>query len=55
LTWFDVRRLWNDPLFTGRIYQHRDDMGTYTLTEDRLTLKIPPYILGLDPSMQDNP
>ncbi len=53
--WFDVRRLWNDPLFHGKTYTHTDNGGTYTLTEDRLVLKVPPLIIGYNPGMPDNP
>jgi tetratricopeptide (TPR) repeat protein len=53
--WFDVRRLWHDPLFQGRTYTHTDNGGVYTLKEDRLVLKIPPLILGFNPDMPDNP
>ena len=55
INWFDVRRLWNDPLFNGKTYTHMDDQGTYTLSADRLTLKIPPLIVGYNPSMVNNP
>jgi hypothetical protein len=53
--WFDVRRLWNDPLFHGKTYTHTDNSGVYTLTEDRLVLKIPPLVIGYNPDMPDNP
>jgi len=53
--WFDVRRLWNDPLFKGKAYTHTDNAGVYKLTEDRLVLKIPPLILGYNTDMPDNP
>ena len=53
--WFDTRRLWNDPLFTGKSYVHTDSAGTYTLTADRLVLKIPPNITSYNPGMTNNP
>jgi hypothetical protein len=53
--WFDVRRLWNDQLFAGKNYVHTDSAGTYTLTTDRLVLKIPPKVLSYNPGMTDNP
>ena len=53
--WFDVRRLWNDPLFTNKSYIHTDSAGTYTLTADRLVLKIPPKVMSYNPGMKDNP
>ena len=54
--WFDIRRLWNDPLFSDRTYTHTDiDGSTYTLSADRLVLRIPPEILQYNPGMEDNP
>lgn len=51
LTWFDTRRLWNDPLFQDlkQYYTHTDGVDTYTLTEERLTLSIPPSIMVWNP------
>jgi hypothetical protein len=61
--WFDMRRLSVDPLFqtgiviTHTIYHMATNTSTvYTLDQpNRLTMKIPPNILGANPSMQDNP
>ena len=55
MNWFDVRRLWNDPLFKGKTYTHADNAGSYTLSQDRLTLQIPPLILSYNPTMTNNP
>lgn len=46
LRWFDMRRLWNDPLFQQdkANYTHTDGTKTYTLTSERLTYKIPPKV-----------
>ena len=43
IRWFDMRRLWNDPLFQDwkAEYTHTDGKNTYTLTEDRLVYQIP--------------
>lgn len=46
--WFDIRRLWNDPLFQQMKanYTHSNGAGqTYTLTEDRLVYQIPPKVM----------
>ena len=44
--WYDMRRLWNDPLFQDMksYYTHTDGTTTYTLSEKRLTMRIPPSI-----------
>lgn len=57
LVWFDIRRLWNDPLFSDRTYMHTSIDGTteHNLTFDRLLLRIPLKILQYNPDMQDNP
>ena len=45
--WFDMRRLWNDPLFQDlkANYTHYDGEKTYTLTETRLVYRIPPSVM----------
>ena len=45
--WFDMRRLWNDPLFQDlkANYTHFDGEKTYTLTEARLVYRIPPSVM----------
>ncbi len=60
--WFDMRRLWVDPLFGATTYQHKvyDASGvvkeTYTLNNiNQFVFRIPPKILGENPGMQDNP
>lgn len=56
IRWFDLRRLWNDPLFQDdkRNYTHTDGTETFTLTEPRLTLRIPPQVMGFSSEWQDN-
>lgn len=56
LLWFDQRRLWNDPLFQQdkAKYTHTDGQKTYTLTEDRLTYRIPPKVLLYNQGWEDN-
>lgn len=54
--WFDMRRLWNDPLFQDlkQMYVHSDGETEYRLTEDRLVMRIPPSILQWHPEYVDN-
>jgi tetratricopeptide (TPR) repeat protein len=54
LRWFDMRRLWNDAKYKNIDPIHPLGSDNFTLTEDRLVLKIPPAILKLNPGMQDN-
>ena len=46
-SWFDMRRLWNDPLFQDmkKWYVHTDGVQEYTLTEQRLVMRIPPSVM----------
>jgi hypothetical protein len=61
--WFDMRRLSNDPLFSGqpaavhKLYNNdtQDTFTTFTLTPARLTLRLPSYYLSQNPGMVDNP
>ena len=52
--WFDMRRLSNDPVYNNIDPTHPLDGVNYTLKTDRLTLRIPPAILKLNPGMVDN-
>ena len=56
IRWFDMRRLWNDPLFQDwkAEYTHTDGESSYTLTEDRLVYQIPPKILVFNSDWQNN-
>lgn len=56
LRWFDIKRLWNDPLFQEdkANYTHSDGKHTYPLTEDRLVFRIPPKVLSFSPDWQNN-
>lgn len=56
MRWFDIRRLWNDPLFQDMKanYTHTDGANTYTLTEDRLVYQIPPKVLVYHKDWTDN-
>ena len=59
--WFDMRRLSVDPLFAGQTFTHTlyniDNTTTvYTLEQpNRLTLQIPPAIIGPNSGMVNNP
>lgn len=54
--WLDMRRLWNDPVGSTLINKTRTlDGKTYTLTENRLTVRIPEYIMEFNPSWEQNP
>ncbi|PKP07505.1 MAG: hypothetical protein CVU10_08210 [Bacteroidetes bacterium HGW-Bacteroidetes-5] len=56
MRWFDIRRLWNDPLFPEIKTNSVHTLGTetYTLTEKRLSLRIPPKDLRMCPSLINN-
>ncbi len=51
--WFDMRRLSNDP-YNNIDPSHRLDGFIYPLKTARLTMRIPPAILNLNPDMVDN-
>lgn len=60
--WFDMRRLSADPLFSGQPTVKHTLYGLdgkkqqeFTLTPERLTLKLPPKYLAAHPGMPDNP
>ncbi|MCF0172237.1 MAG: RagB/SusD family nutrient uptake outer membrane protein [Bacteroidales bacterium] len=50
-SWFEMKRLWNDPLFQDlkQYYVHTVGNETYRLTEDRLYMKIPPTVIAWHP------
>ena len=56
MRWFDIRRLWNDPLFQEdkQNYTHTDGQNIYTLTEDRLVFRIPPKVLSFSTDWENN-
>ena len=54
--WLDMRRLWNDPVGSALIEKTRTfDGKTYTLTENRLTVRIPEYVMEFNPGWEQNP
>lgn len=58
--WFDMRRLHNDPLFNSPLPAHVEynSDGTetnYPLSEDRLTLRLPPLYISANPGITNNP
>lgn len=54
-TWFDMKRVWNDPLFQYMkdYYVHTVGSETYTLTEDKLYLQYPPSVLLWHPEYNE--
>ncbi len=56
LTWYDMRRLWDDPLFQDlkQYYTRTDGTDTYTLTKERLTMKLPPSVMKWNPDFKQN-
>ena len=50
-SWFDMKRLWDDPLFQDLkpLSVHTIGKETYTFTEDALYLKYPPTVLAWHP------
>jgi len=54
--WYDMRRLWDDPVGGPMIGKTRElDGQTYTLTKERLTVRIPEYVMQYHPDWQQNP
>jgi hypothetical protein len=56
INWYDMRRLWNDPLFQDmkQFYTRTDGTDEHTLTEARLTMRIPPNIMVWHPEYVQN-
>lgn len=56
MRWFDMRRLWNDPLFRQdkENYTHTDGTTLYRLTEDRITYRIPPRVMLYNKGWKNN-
>lgn len=54
--WFDMRRLWNDPLFADQkeAYSHTDAQGTYLPTWDRLAMRIPGTVMKYHTDWENN-
>ena len=50
-SWFDMKRLWNDPLFQDLkpLYLHTVGEETYTFSEDALYIHYPPTVLSWHP------
>jgi hypothetical protein len=59
--WFDMRRLSADPLFSGqpaavhKLYLTAGGTTGFTLRQERLTLRLPPSYIDLNPGMVNNP
>jgi len=56
LIWYDMRRLWDDPLFQDlkQYYTRTDGTNTFTLTKARLTMRIPPSVMIWNPDYAQN-
>ncbi len=52
--WFDMRRLSTDPVYNNIDPTHQLGTENYTLTNARLTMRIPPKVLDFNPGMPDN-
>lgn len=53
--WWDMRRLWEDPIGSQLIVKERVlDGKKYPLTKERLTLRIPEYIMQFHPDWKQN-
>lgn len=55
MRWFDMRRLYLDATYNNLDRQKQFDAVTFTLTNERLTMRIPPLIKEYNPAMIDNP
>lgn len=54
--WYDMRRLWNDPVGSPMIQKVRELNGQfYPLTQERLTIRIPEYVMQFHSDWQQNP
>lgn len=53
--WLDMRRLYNDQQYNNVDKSRKVDGQSYTLSADRLALKIPPMIINYNPAMRNNP
>lgn len=53
--YYNLRRLWNDPLFQDRKpYTHTDGTKTYTMKEDNLYLRLPEGVLKWNEHWRNN-
>ncbi len=55
MRWFDMRRLYLDPVYNNLDRTKQFDAEVFTLTDARLTMRIPAAIIQYNPSMVDNP
>src|SRR5690606_30831848 len=54
MRWLDMRRLFDDSEYNNLRKSRTIDGETYTLTRERLCLRIPPMTLQFNPNMMDN-
>jgi hypothetical protein len=58
--WFDMRRLYKDPLFAGKLpYTHKyvsstGSVSTYTLRPERMAIRFPQSVMNANPGMPNN-
>ncbi|ACU02283.1 RagB/SusD family nutrient uptake outer membrane protein [Pedobacter heparinus] len=58
--WFDMRRLYKDPLFAGKMpYTHKyvsatGAVTTYTLKPERFAIRFPQSVINANPGMKNN-
>ncbi len=61
IEWSTTRRIFSDPIFSGRTYVHNEYAedgtinATYTLTEDRLVLRYNESFMNQNPNFINNP
>lgn len=58
--WLDMRRMYNDPVFSGTEFTHKyykadGSTETIRLKPDRLTLRLPEKVINQNPGMKNNP
>ena len=54
-SWFDMKRIWNDPVFQCMkdYYVHTVGNETYTLSQDRLYFQYPPSVTAWHPEYKE--
>jgi hypothetical protein len=55
MRWFDMRRLFLDATYNNLDRKKQFDAQEFILTNERLTMRIPPMIREFNPTMVDNP
>ena len=55
LRWLDMRRLSGDATYNNIDGTHMIDNQSFTLKKERLAMRIPPFIVGFNPNIKNNP